>query len=296
MADKKISALSNATTPLAGTEVLPIVQSGSTVKVSVANLTAGRDVSAKDLNVTGSYTQGNTAITIGTNQLVKDTNGWFAFGTATTRPARVLIENEGASGNPQIMLVDSNSFALQGELRFDAGDLIYDYWDGGIVGRTEKFRAQANDDFRVTLGNLVLGTAGKGIDFSANTGAPGMTSELLDWYEEGAFTPVITSSSGTITSYTATGFYNRIGQTITVHLVVNITDPGSASGNLVFSGLPFTAANVGLYAAVVTAREDNVTGSSFQVLFDGNATTGKIAGANWSSNVKYFFGATYLLA
>ena len=123
-----------------------------------------------------------------------------------------------------------------------------------------------------------------------------MTSELLDWYEEGAFTPVITSSSGTITSYTATGFYNRIGQTITVHLVVNITDPGSASGNLVFSGLPFAAANVGLYAAVVTAREDNVTGSSFQVLFDGNATTGKIAGANWSSNVKYFFGATYLLA
>jgi hypothetical protein len=33
-----------------------------------------------------------------------------------------------------------------------------------------------------------------------------------------------------------------------------------------------------------------------EVLFDGNATTGKIAGANWSSNVKYFFGATYLLA
>ena len=34
MADKKISALSSATVPLAGTEVLPIVQSGATVKVS----------------------------------------------------------------------------------------------------------------------------------------------------------------------------------------------------------------------------------------------------------------------
>lgn len=33
MADKKISALTAATTPLDGTEVLPIVQSGSTVKV-----------------------------------------------------------------------------------------------------------------------------------------------------------------------------------------------------------------------------------------------------------------------
>lgn len=42
MADKKISALTGATTPLAGTEVLPIVQSGTTVKVSVDNLTAGK--------------------------------------------------------------------------------------------------------------------------------------------------------------------------------------------------------------------------------------------------------------
>jgi hypothetical protein len=34
MADKKISALTSAATPLDGTEVLPIVQSGSTVKVA----------------------------------------------------------------------------------------------------------------------------------------------------------------------------------------------------------------------------------------------------------------------
>ena len=37
MADKKISALTAATTPLAGTEVLPIVQSGATVKVAVSD-------------------------------------------------------------------------------------------------------------------------------------------------------------------------------------------------------------------------------------------------------------------
>ena len=39
MADKKISQLSSASTPLAGTEVLPIVQSGSTVKVASDDLT-----------------------------------------------------------------------------------------------------------------------------------------------------------------------------------------------------------------------------------------------------------------
>jgi hypothetical protein len=44
MADKKISQLTAAATPLAGTEVLPIVQSGATVKVSVDNLTKGKTV------------------------------------------------------------------------------------------------------------------------------------------------------------------------------------------------------------------------------------------------------------
>jgi hypothetical protein len=49
MADSKISALPASTTPLAGTEVLPIVQSSTTKQVSVANLTAGRAVSATSI-------------------------------------------------------------------------------------------------------------------------------------------------------------------------------------------------------------------------------------------------------
>jgi hypothetical protein len=62
MADLKISALTSATTPLAGTEVLPIVQSGTTVKVAVSNLTAGRSVSMSDLTTSGTVTlNGGTA-------------------------------------------------------------------------------------------------------------------------------------------------------------------------------------------------------------------------------------------
>ena len=61
MPDVKISALTGATTPLAGTEVLPIVQSSSTVKVSVADLTAGRAVSAASLTTTGDVFVGTTS-------------------------------------------------------------------------------------------------------------------------------------------------------------------------------------------------------------------------------------------
>jgi hypothetical protein len=63
MADLKISQLPAATTPLAGSEVLPIVQSGSTVQVSVNNLTAGKAVSASTVTattVTGTTVNGTT--------------------------------------------------------------------------------------------------------------------------------------------------------------------------------------------------------------------------------------------
>jgi hypothetical protein len=57
MADAKISALTAATTPLAGTEVLPIVQSGVTKKVSVDNLTTGKAVSGTQFTAsTGNFT------------------------------------------------------------------------------------------------------------------------------------------------------------------------------------------------------------------------------------------------
>jgi predicted RecA/RadA family phage recombinase len=69
MADKKISALTSASTPLAGTEVLPIVQSGATVKVAVSDLTAGRAVNVASLTATGNLAASNqqfNAIAVGT--------------------------------------------------------------------------------------------------------------------------------------------------------------------------------------------------------------------------------------
>lgn len=61
MADLKISALLASTTPLAGTEVLPIVQSNTTKQVSVANLTAGRAVSASSFQSTTNSGFGTSA-------------------------------------------------------------------------------------------------------------------------------------------------------------------------------------------------------------------------------------------
>jgi hypothetical protein len=144
--------------------------------------------------------------------------------------------------------------------------------------------------------NLIQGTATKGVNFTANTPAAGMTSQLLNWYEEGTFTPTITPSAGSLTSYTSSGFYTRIGNTITVFVTFMVTNGGTASGNATIGALPFASKNMGDYVAVVNAREGNVTGGIFNVLVNNNATTATMLGANWSTNAKYVFAATYLLA
>ena len=80
MANTKISALPAATTPLAGTEVLPIVQSTTTKQVSVANLTAGRAVATGALTVTGAATVSSTLGVSGATTLfsVATTSGTVA--------------------------------------------------------------------------------------------------------------------------------------------------------------------------------------------------------------------------
>ena len=88
MADTKISALTSATTPLAGTEVLPIVQSSTTVKVSVANLTAGRAVSASSLTLTG-LTASSAVATDASKNLVSVTNTGTGSNVLATAPTLV---------------------------------------------------------------------------------------------------------------------------------------------------------------------------------------------------------------
>jgi hypothetical protein len=96
-------------------------------------------------------------------------------------------------------------------------------------------------DQTIISGNLVIGTAGKGIDFSADPNAPGMTSELLDDYEEGAWTP--TDGSGAGLSFTVSdNKYTRVGRIVNCSAL--ITYPATASGiNAQITGLPFVVGN-----------------------------------------------------
>ena len=99
----------------------------------------------------------------------------------------------------------------------------------------------------VTSGNLVIGTAGKGIDFSATSDSSGtMSSELLDDYEEGTWTPVLTFGGGStgITYSNRGGNYTKIGRQVTLNFMIELSSKGSSTGDAVVGGLPYTIADL----------------------------------------------------
>ena len=113
MADKKISALASASVPLAGTEVLPIVQSSATVKVSVSGLFTNPTVTnyVEAVVAIGTVTTTSTlALTNGTVQtatLTASTACTFTMPTATAGKSFVLLLKQAAStGNGTATFTD----------------------------------------------------------------------------------------------------------------------------------------------------------------------------------------------
>jgi hypothetical protein len=118
MADKKISALTAATTPLAGTEVLPIVQSGATVKVAVSDLTAARAVSALSLALTSTDASAAAAPLL---ELYRDS----ASPAASDTLGEIEFNGEDSAGNKQAYglihasILSPTSTAEQGQIHFE---------------------------------------------------------------------------------------------------------------------------------------------------------------------------------
>lgn len=249
MSDAKISALPASTTPLAGTEVLPIVQSGVTKKVAnndlrpkqiQSNATSGvlqvvgpaaastRVMTAPDANFTVARTDAGqtfTGVNIFTSPKIitdiGDTNGneLFKFTATASAVNEITVANAAAGNNPVLSATGSDT---------NIGITLTPKGTGNAV---------------LTSGNLVIGTANKGIDFSINSSAAGMTSELLDDYEEGTWTPSIAFSGNDVdvTYYARSGTYTKIGNTVLAEGRMYVNSKGTSTGNFEFKGFPFTA-------------------------------------------------------
>ncbi len=135
------------------------------------------------------------------------------------------------------------------------GKLIFKTHDGSEGGAgsapVERMRIDSDGNVALALGNLVISTSGKGIDFSATAGTG--TSELFDDYEEGVWTPTLITDGTDFDSVTydgvTEGSYTKVGNLVTCagRIRTDAVTVGSGSGNVAIGGLPFTSATGGEY-------------------------------------------------
>lgn len=277
MANSKISALTSATTPVAGTEVLPIVQSSTTKQVSIANLTAGRAVSMLSATLTGGTvngilylnasqvaTSGSTFTFDGSNQKIITTSASVQlWKDATPTKAARYAFNVNFANAAELSVFDGSAWSQS----FVVDSTGYASW---VLNSVEVAKLTSTGDLTLKTGNLIQGTAAKGVNFTANSAASGMTSQLLNWYEEGTWTPTVTANAGTLTSVTTVGTYTRIGRQVILGININITNNGTGSIALKITGMPYNAAAT--YREAGIAKEYVSTGKAATLQFTATNT------------------------
>jgi len=157
------------------------------------------------------------------------------------------------------------------------------------------FPSTRTGDQTISNGNLVIATAGKGIDFSADPSAPGMTSELLDDYEEGSWTPTQGAGLTVVGAFTSTGTYTKVGNLVYVSGIINGATSVSYSGGttIMTGGLPFTISTASGFAGGGNAINSALAAGCGLI---GNRGTTNIYGdAAIAVTTRIFFSLVYVV-
>ena len=152
-------------------------------------------------------------------------------------------------GNNLKVTAGSEGYSASIQLIADEGDDAPDNWrllsnasDNALTvsssESTERLRIKSDGGVEIKDGDLIIETAGHGINFHPHSG----TDNLLDDYEIGTFTPTIqgTGSANACTYTAQSGKYTKVGRLVTVDLKVSWSAKTADSGSAIVNGLPFT--------------------------------------------------------
>ena len=266
------------------------------------------------------------------NNLVITNTGKVGIGTAT--PAAklhvktsgadgiVLDQDTGSTNNSSRLFFNStsgnwaifnNSHNLNFQSGATAGASSGNYTDFTIATSGVICRRQLH----ISSDNLKV-DSGYGIDFSSNnqhgavTGASS-TSEVLDDYEEGTWTPTISHNDGTgvIPLTVSQASYVKIGRLVHVRCYLTAINPagnaGTSSPYYGIRGMPFSAAGYGSWQIVyassgITSYGGYTSAASLYFLTANGSspmgqshTTGTVINS-WGSNVVFMMSASYQTA
>jgi len=163
MANTKISALTSASIPLTGTEVLPIVQSGATVKVAVSDLTAGRAVSATQY--TSTIATGTAPLVIASTTNVANLNasslngatfaapGAIGSGTASTGAFTTISASTTVTSGA--LTANQMTFAGTAGVLSGVDDILYTAASAGLSSQLTLGKAQASTNVQMAMNGVV---------------------------------------------------------------------------------------------------------------------------------------------
>ncbi len=164
----------------------------------------------------------------GTEGVRLDSSGNLGIGTSS--PATKLHINTGAAGYG-VTIAASSQTGITYQLGIDSNSnlAIYD-----TSAAAQRLVLSPTGLLQLAAGNTGGGVA---LNNAANT-----SPTVLDWYEEGTFTPTLTGI-GTPTYTTQSGSYTRIGNVVHFNITLNWTG-GTNGAGITVASLPFTAAGV----------------------------------------------------
>ena len=209
----------------------------------------GRNPTFNDVDVEGSLTVEGSALPSVDNIAVLDTAQTFTEKQTLSKAGATFdifnFEYTGAGDRITMGLDGYNSimklFSSNGSqsIQLSAGGANNSFFKGV--------------DVEIHNANLVMATAGQGIDFSATSGTG--TSELFDDYEEGTFTPTLNLYGGTPTT---SGVYTKIGRQVFVYASVTLdgTPDGSQFG---IRNFPFATNSSNFGGAFITSYDGGAT-------------------------------------
>ena len=180
---------------------------------------------------------------------------------STATPKKIVINNDYSSGYTDASLklyLFNSGTTRQGFTSGPAYDLQY-HSSGHATGRHTFY--VGNSEVASMKSTGLAFPNGLGINFSATSDASGVTSELLDDYEEGTWTPTLPNSTGvSIATYSAN--YTKIGRLVIAGCYIDVV-LNSDSNIFQIGGLPYNAIGSNYYAGGTMGYGGGLNFSSF---------------------------------